>query len=59
MVDWKMCRTIVVYEQSPSPLLSLFALSASKLDLISLGLDLNKMTIIVSGDKRPTSAWHS
>jgi hypothetical protein len=44
MVDWKMCRIVVASEQSPSPLLNLLALSASKLDLISLGLGLNKMT---------------
>jgi hypothetical protein len=59
MVDWKMCRTVVASEQSPSPLLSLLALSASKLDLISLGLDLNEMTTIVSGDERLASAGHS
>jgi hypothetical protein len=59
MVDWKMCKTVVASEQSPSPFLSLLALSASKLNFISLGLDLNEMTTIVSGDERLTSAVHS
>ncbi len=54
LVSWKMGRAVVASLQSPP--LSLPALSASKPDLISSGLDLNKRTGMVSGDERPASA---
>jgi hypothetical protein len=54
LVSWKMGRAVVASQQSPP--LSLPALSASKPDLISSGLDLNERTGMVSGDERPASA---
>jgi len=45
-----MGRAVVASQQSPSPLLlSLLALGASKPNLIFPGVDLNKMTAMVSG----------